>query len=705
MVTAKTVNDNIEALSAYFEQYSNNEYVKKLKDIKDKLNEQEYKIAVVANMSTGKSTFINALFGADVLPAFNYATTDCAIFIESEPDIEKKAVITFEFEDGKSKITIQENLEKEIKQYAQKDEECKDEKYKNVDKINLYYPFKHIQNAHDSQNKDFKVIFIDTPGPNSTGGEYKDKHKNQTRTVLNDVDMALFMFDYGQLDANLESDEQGLWNTIRERKNKDKNFEVFFIINKIDMAIDDNVRGITTKDREKYKKEYKEKWNTHEKKAIEKIKEAANKHGINDAQIYTVSSHYELLKRIECLNYDDEDKLESFQKKFKRIFEQWEEEFIQYLGFEKLEGDINGYIDTEVKQRIIKARHAEVMEIYNEEDRHLSIAQHTLEQPKQEAQERLNQAKKFLEHTAQELEAQYREKNNDIKEHAVKEIEQTLEQAIQKYFYDEIEDIAKKAFCFMQFVAQGNDEHNAKRIMNKFETDEKDKYVKQAHIVAKSTKHANRALEKTPEYINSLINDCANNFLDTKIDIKNSYAEMNREYRDTFEKFKKEIHKQIEKDLDIEIEEVAFECNIDDLLSFKVDIPSSTFAYNFEEAKYEKEGGFMGFLKGIFPFFFGERKLIKTKDEKHTFDINPKELREIIEKNLQENINKFRDDELSNHKHNIAKLDSENKGLFSDLRNAQLNQIAELQRSIKDSEKKLAHIRDQRAVLKNSIRS
>ena len=49
-----------------------------------KLNEKEYKIAVVANMSAGKSTFINALFGDSILPAYSKATTDCPIYIYSD---------------------------------------------------------------------------------------------------------------------------------------------------------------------------------------------------------------------------------------------------------------------------------------------------------------------------------------------------------------------------------------------------------------------------------------------------------------------------------------------------------------------------------------------------------------------------------------------------------------------------------------------
>ncbi len=284
-------------------------------------------------MSSGKSTFINALLGEEALPAFNEATTDCATFIHSEPNIEKKAIVYFS--DNKKQIEITENLKREIKQYAKKDENCNDDKYKNVEKIELSYPFKNIQT---STNEDFRIIFIDTPGPNSTGGDYAEKHKDQTRAVLNDVDLALFMFDYTQLDANLKSDEQGLWNTIKKRHDIDRNFDVYFILNKIDYALKDNNQYIkdnySETDGEFYELK-KEKWYLKEKEAIEKLHNAAMEHNIENPKIYPVSSYFQLLLRAGT-GWDDtkEDELDSFQKRnFKKIYnEQWEDESINYIG-------------------------------------------------------------------------------------------------------------------------------------------------------------------------------------------------------------------------------------------------------------------------------------------------------------------------------------------------------------------------------------
>ena len=151
-------------------------------------NAQQYKIAVVANMSAGKSTFINALFGDSILPAYSHATTDCPIYIYSDDNPDNDMAIV-EFIDGKETIELpKEVVQKEIKYYAQKDDDNLDEKYKNVKKIDLHWDFHVLQN---SQKYDKKFILIDTPGPNNTD-EHAFKHSDITRNIIvNEADMVL----------------------------------------------------------------------------------------------------------------------------------------------------------------------------------------------------------------------------------------------------------------------------------------------------------------------------------------------------------------------------------------------------------------------------------------------------------------------------------------------------------------------------------
>lgn len=147
--TMKDLFKSIEALEEhYFKQYKAREA--KLQGIRENLKKKQlYKIAIVANMSAGKSTLINALFGKELLPSYSEATSDCIVEINSAPNIPKKAEITFE---DKGINTLREQDFSELKQYAQKDTRCHNEKYKKVEKITLYYPFLHIDTG-DFDNK------------------------------------------------------------------------------------------------------------------------------------------------------------------------------------------------------------------------------------------------------------------------------------------------------------------------------------------------------------------------------------------------------------------------------------------------------------------------------------------------------------------------------------------------------------------------
>lgn len=312
---------------------------------------QQYKIAVVANMSAGKSTFINALFGDSILPAYSKATTDCPIYIYSDDDPSNDKAIV-EFTDDKATIELaKEDVSKEIKFYAQKDEDTLEEKYKNVKRIDLYWDFHVLQN---SEKYDMDFVVIDTPGPNNTD-EHSFKHSSTTKDIIqNEADMVLYLFDYGQIDANLQSTENNLWGMIKERKEKNPNFEVFFIINKIDRALNDNekiedIKNSTTED--EYYKNIKKHWFYYEKVAIEKIKNSAIKYGFKSPKIFSVSSKYiEYYRNNNNLNFDNIDDLNTFQNYFKNTFkDSWEKEFIKYLGFLNIEQKLNKHLKIDDK--------------------------------------------------------------------------------------------------------------------------------------------------------------------------------------------------------------------------------------------------------------------------------------------------------------------------------------------------------------------
>ena len=431
MKTKQMLQHDIEQLEEYFKEYPDQDSTQKLCKIKSELKSQQYKIAVVANMSAGKSTFINAFFGEDILPTSTKATTDCATYIFSREGIQKRAVIYFS--DEKETIEIKENLADEIKQYAKKDEDCWDYKYKNVEKIELYYPFKYIK---ADANDELEIIFIDTPGPNSNGTDYSQKHKDQTRNVLRESNLALFLFDYGQAQANLTSDEQGLWHTVKAKCENDKNFKVLFILNKIDEAFDDNFMELKkVKDESELRRLKKEVWFKNEEQRMQEIKKAASNHGINDADVYPVSSIYGLLYRDESKGYDDKKKLRRFKEDyFEEIFDEseWESRLITYLGFNKLEKDINELIMTKFLNSFLQAIDNEIQSIYFEQREKLQRNIAVLQKPKEEAEQKVKEAQNFLEHDAKKLQSNLNEDLKTNKENTILKLKESVHGQMQK---------------------------------------------------------------------------------------------------------------------------------------------------------------------------------------------------------------------------------------------------------------------------------
>jgi len=687
-ITIDKLENKIKKLLKYYTQYSNEDSIKSINKIEKDLNNQEYKIAVVANMSSGKSTFINALFGKEVLPAFNHATTDSATFVYSEPNIEKRAMIYFN--DRKKSVEIKENLEKEIKQYAQKDEECKDDKYKNVEKIELFYPFKNLQT---SSSKDFKIIFIDTPGPNSTGDGYKQKHKDQTRSVLNDVDLALFMFDYTQLDANLESDEQGLWNTIKKRHDKDKNFDVYFILNKIDYAFDDNFKDIDTKDKNEFIELKKKNWFYHEKIAIEKLNQAAKKHGIDTPKIFPVSSKFQLLTRDSNQNWDAQDELEAFQKShFKRLFnDTWEEKYIKYMGISKLEKDINQYIDSSVKNKILRKITSQLNNISSDETEKLKTKIYVLEQPKEDAEKNLKKAEDFLNGRAKKMQEEIKKESTQIEKKYIDEIESIIDIAINEELIYNIDYMSKQTIAFAQaYALDGNIRLATKK--SKINASRINLQEKKVKIEVGKKVDEKIIMNEMQKFMQTVFEDYKRNYLDSKSDIKDKYFEFERESTKLFKKYKDELQEQLENALDVKIEKIKTQSiEYSSMMNMDIKVPKSILDYDFKKAEYETVSDSSWWN----PFSWGSTRSIKVSDEKHFFTIAPKELKNSIENSMNESIDKFLNIEKKNHKESIKKYLVSNSDMFQKFRHNKIKEMNRLKEEIKSTKDSLELVKVQ----------
>lgn len=703
MAQLEVLFDKIEVLEGYFKKYSNRLRGKTLQEIKEKIKgKQTYKIAIVANMSAGKSTLINALFGREILPSFNEATSDCIVEITSMPKIPKKAEVFFE---NKSPITLEEKDFKELKQYAQKDSKC-DEKYQKVEKITLSYPFLHIPNKQESKQKNIEILFIDTPGPNNTEDDFAYKHANQTKTALNDVDMALFTFDYGQLDANLRSDAQGLWHTIRERKEKDENFEVFFLLNKIDMALSDNnqeMKNDPTYSRENEIELTKKYWNKHEEEAIAKLKKAAKDHGIQDPKIFALSSYYELLRRMdndERLSGDEEDKLENFTKKFRRMFgEKYEEKLIDYTGFEKLENAMNDYIDKQVLDKIFEKNFRNIKAVLSEEIQAIERSIQNSQKPKEEAEQNIKDAREFLQKELPQIQEETEKEIVKNREETKKKVKSTIEKWIKQEFTDKVEELVLKTVIFMHEFAEGN-KNLARRVEEILKSDalEKQNYLKTTTLSVKEKEMQVSIHSETSKYLHSLIEGCKNNFLDIRSEIKNHYESLNKQCNQSLQDFKSKIGERLNSALQIEMSEQMQSIAIDysDALNFSTRIPASVLSYSHQKAQYRE----VSTASWWNPFSWFSTKDEKVSDEKYNITINPKELQEAIKNTFKSGTEDFKTKEIEQHQEAITAFGNETlQKAIQNITENRRQEIERLDKNIQDEEHNLEELTKQKEEL------
>lgn len=690
MKTKQMLQHDIEQLEEYFKEYTDQDGTQKLGKIKSELKSQQYKIAVVANMSAGKSTFINALFGVDILPTSTKATTDCATYIFSKEGIQKRAVIYFS--DKKETIEIKENLADEIKQYAKKDEDCEDYKYKNVEKIELYYPFKYIK---ADANDELEIIFIDTPGPNSNGTEYSQKHKDQTRNVLREASLALFLFDYGQAQANLTSDEQGLWHTIKAKCENDKNFKVLFILNKIDEAFDDNFMELKkVKDESELRRLKKEVWFKNEEQRMQEIKKAANNHGINDADVYPVSSIYGLLYRDESKGYDDKKKLRRFKEDyFEEIFDEseWESRLITYLGFNKLEKDINELIMTKFLNSFLQAIDNEIQSIYFEQREKLQRNIAVLQKPKEEAEQKVKEAQNFLEHDAKKLQSNLNEHLKTNKENTILKLKESVHGQMQKTMLDKTDEIARKTMAFMMELMRDSDSEHAKMAVKDPIMYNNVNLEKEEECEGDKNK-ADKFSKAMQNYSNELLEECKANYLDIKSEVEKICFDFRRFAIDKFAQTKDILNQQLSKALDIKLDTASLsKLNLASIAETKMSVPRSVLSSEYipERTKTIADIRFE-FMQDwdIAKKLFGEKEKI-IENEKHVIKLKGKELKNILDKTINNSINNFLEQEISQYEGSIEKYVEDVNSIFTNFRQNKILEIDELKRDIQESVKKL----------------
>jgi tRNA U34 5-carboxymethylaminomethyl modifying GTPase MnmE/TrmE len=178
---------------------------RRLQELREKLIHQQFNLVVMGQFKRGKSTFINALLGSEIVPTAIVPLTSIVTLLCFGP--QPKAVV--HFLDGRREETALD----EIRRFVTEKENPRNQL--NVKEVEVFYPCAHLKDG---------VRIIDTPGV----GSVFSHNTELAYAYLPNVDAGIFVVT---ADPPLSASEHRFLREVRGYVNN-----LFFVLNKIDIV-------------------------------------------------------------------------------------------------------------------------------------------------------------------------------------------------------------------------------------------------------------------------------------------------------------------------------------------------------------------------------------------------------------------------------------------------------------------------------------
>lgn len=271
----KALMTRVSEESPKFADYLANSDLKARQDFEDALN-NEFDAYVVATMSSGKSTFINAMLGQDLLPAANEATTATIAHIFDDKS-KGDAFYGERFDRNGNCIEHMDDLDLAIMKEWNADSETKT--------IRLTGNIRAIK-----ENNNVRLVLTDTPGPNNS---QDPEHQRTTLGFIQDSKrnpLIIYVLNATQLGTNDDAQLLRLVADTMSKGGKQSKDRFLFVVNKMDMF--DPEKGENIGD------------------ALNRVKSYLEENGIHDPNLYPVSARmaYLLRKQGELTRAERNDK-------------------------------------------------------------------------------------------------------------------------------------------------------------------------------------------------------------------------------------------------------------------------------------------------------------------------------------------------------------------------------------------------------------
>jgi GTPase Era involved in 16S rRNA processing len=262
------------------------------------LEKQHYRVAVIAAMKAGKSTFLNALIGADVLASETESCTVCRTEVKPISTRERPCLV--EYREGQTQpfLIAQGESQKIRQRFLQRTHQIR--ATDNRDRVHLfalYHPIAALQKYPFLKG----FTLVDTPGPNEWQDSRLDviRLKETTLEVLRNCEVVIFILDYSSFKDQTNSEL--LRELTQERGDflRQNRGAIYFILNKIDRKTEED-RPIA--------------------QVIEDIRLSLQEFGIMNPIVYPASAWQGLLSKLIQQGTATENHLKNFKRFFSAAY-------------------------------------------------------------------------------------------------------------------------------------------------------------------------------------------------------------------------------------------------------------------------------------------------------------------------------------------------------------------------------------------------
>ena len=229
--------DIMGEIAVYYQDNGMEKKVGIIDNLRQKLEENEFSIVVVGEFSAGKSTFLNALMGKNILPTFSGETTATINFLRHIEKNNNREGGIVHYRDGRPDEVF-EGLSNDVI-----------EKYVSTKGENVADSIEYLEVFLDSDFLKDNVTLVDSPGLNGIA----EHHREITEEQIEKSNAGIFMFRAKQPGS---ASEFMFLRALKQKVNR-----VFYLLNQIDQIYTeegDSVEKVLAGIKKSYKAQFPE---------------------------------------------------------------------------------------------------------------------------------------------------------------------------------------------------------------------------------------------------------------------------------------------------------------------------------------------------------------------------------------------------------------------------------------------------------------